>query len=187
MLFRSGTGKELMARAIHQVSPRKDENFVAINCGAIPDQLLESELFGHIKGAFTGAEANKVGLFKFADGGTLFLDEVAELSLKLQVKLLRVIESGEVLPVGALKPIATDIRIIAATSSDLLEAVKRGDFREELYYRLNVFEIVMPPLRERKEDIPLLVNHFVSKFNLSLRKMIGGVDTEAMDTLINCS
>ena len=183
----SGTGKELMACAIHQSSPRNRENFVVINCAAIPDHLLESELFGHVKGAFTGAQTNKVGLFKIADGGTLFLDEVAELSLKLQVKLLRVIEDGEVLPVGGVKSVKTDIRIIAATSSNLFNNVEQGKFREELYYRLNVFEIVLPPLRERKEDIPLLVNHFLSKFNVGLRKTVSGVDTEAMGDLLNYS
>jgi len=183
----SGTGKELIACAIHQNSPRKSESFVTINCAAIPDNLLESELFGHVKGAFTGAQTNKVGLFKIADGGTLFLDEVAELSLKLQVKLLRVIEDGEVLPVGGVKPIKTDIRIIAATSSNLFDNVQQGDFREELYYRLNVFEIVLPPLRERKEDIPLLVKHFINRFNIALRKIVSGVDTEGMGALLNYS
>ncbi len=183
----SGTGKELIACAIHQNSPRKSESFVTINCAAIPDNLLESELFGHVKGAFTGAQTNKVGLFKIADGGTLFLDEVAELSLKLQVKLLRVIEDGEVLPVGGVKPIKTDIRIIAATSSNLFDNVQQGDFREELYYRLNVFEIVLPPLRERKEDIPLLVKHFINRFNIALRKTVSGVDTEGMGALLNYS
>ncbi|MGB7293296.1 MAG: sigma-54 dependent transcriptional regulator [Thermodesulfobacteriota bacterium] len=183
----SGTGKELIACAIHQSSPRNKENFVTINCAAIPDNLLESELFGHVKGAFTGAQTNKVGLFKIADGGTLFLDEIAELSLKLQVKLLRVIEDGEVLPVGGVKPIKTDIRIIAATASDLFKDVEKGNFREELYYRLNVFEIVLPPLRERKEDIPLLINYFLNRFNLGLRKMVSGVDTQAMRVLLNYS
>jgi DNA-binding NtrC family response regulator len=181
----SGTGKELIACAIHQNSPRESESFVTINCAAIPDNLLESELFGHIKGAFTGAFTNKKGLFKIADGGSLFLDEVAELPLNLQAKLLRVIEDGELLPVGAEKPIKTDTRIIAATASNLSKEVEKGNFREELYYRLNVFEVVLPPLRERKEDIPLLVNHFVNRFNTGLNKRVNGVDTEAMRVLLN--
>jgi len=183
----SGTGKELIACAVHQNSPRNNENFISINCAAIPENLLESELFGHVKGAFTGAQADKKGLFKIADGGSLFLDEVAELPLKLQVKLLRVVEDGEVLPVGGVKPIKTDTRLIAATARDLSKEVEKGNFREELFYRLNVIEIVLPPLRERKEDIPLLVNYFVDKLNMGLRKRMGGVDPKAMEILLSYS
>lgn len=183
----SGTGKELIARAIHQNSPRKTEKFVPINCAAIPDNLLESELFGHVKGAFTGAISSKEGLFKIADKGTLFLDEVGELPLSLQVKLLRVIEDGEVLPVGGVKTIKTDIRLIAATTRNLSKEVEKGNFREELYYRLNVVEIALPPLRERKEDIPPLVNHFVNRLNMELRKSVSGVDPQAMRILLSYS
>ncbi|MBI2486083.1 MAG: sigma-54-dependent Fis family transcriptional regulator [Deltaproteobacteria bacterium] len=183
----SGTGKELIARAIHQNSPRKTEKFVPINCAAIPDNLLESELFGHVKGAFTGAISSKEGLFKIADKGTLFLDEVGELPLSLQVKLLRVIEDGEVLPLGGVKTIKTDIRLIAATTRNLSKEVEKGNFREELYYRLNVVEIALPPLRERKEDIPPLVNHFVNRLNMELRKSVSGVDPQAMRILLSYS
>jgi DNA-binding NtrC family response regulator len=183
----SGTGKELVARAIHQNSPRRAEKFVPINCAAIPENLLESELFGHVKGAFTGAISSKEGLFKIADGGTLFLDEVGELPLNLQVKLLRVIEDGEVLPVGGIKPVKTDIRFIAATSRNLPKEIEKGNFREELYYRLNVIEITMPPLRERKEDIPPLVNHFINRLSMELRKNVSGVDPKAMQILLGYS
>ncbi len=183
----SGTGKELIARAIHQNSPRKMEKFVPINCAAIPENLLESELFGHVKGAFTGALGNKEGLFKIADRGTLFLDELGELPLSLQVKLLRVIEDGEVLPVGGVKSIKTDIRLIGATVCNLSKEVEKGNFREELYYRLNVIEIALPPLRERKQDIPLLINHFVNRLNTELRKSVSGVDPQAMRILLSYS
>lgn len=183
----SGTGKELIARAIHQNSPRRAEKFVPINCAAIPENLLESELFGHVKGAFTGAISSKEGLFKIADGGTLFLDEVGELPLNLQVKLLRVIEDGEVLPVGGIKPVKTDIRLIAATTRNLPKEIEKGNFREELYYRLNVIEITMPPLRERKEDIPPLVNHFINRLSMELRKNVSGVDPKAMQILLSYS
>jgi len=183
----SGTGKELIAHAIHQNSPRKTEKFVPINCAAIPENLLESELFGHVKGAFTGAMSSKEGLFKIADKGTLFLDEVGELPLSLQVKLLRVIEDGEVLPVGGIKPVKTDVRLIAATARNLSEEVEKGSFREELYYRLNVVEISLPPLRKRKEDIPPLVNHFVNKLNVELKKSVSGVDPQAMRLLLGYS
>ncbi len=183
----SGTGKELIARAIHQNSPRNNENFISINCAAIPENLLESELFGYVKGAFTGAQANKEGLFKIADEGSLFLDEIAELPLNLQVKLLRVIEDGEVWPVGGVKPIKTDTRLIAATARNLSKEMEKGNFREELFYRLNVVEIVLPPLRKRKEDIPLLVNYFINELNMGLRKRMSGVDTKAMEILLSYS
>jgi two-component system response regulator PilR (NtrC family) len=181
----SGTGKELVAKAIHYNSPRKDKRFVAINCGAIVGNLMESELFGHKKGSFTGAIRDKDGLFKIADGGTLFLDEVGEIPLNLQVKLLRAIEEAEILPVGATDPIKVDVRIIAATNRDLAEEVKKGNFREDLYYRLNVIEIKLPPLSERKEDIPLLVDHFIKKYSKELGRKISGVDNAVMKVLLN--
>ncbi len=182
---KSGTGKELVARAIHFHSPRKNRPFVAINCGAIVDTLMESELFGHKKGAFTGATRDKDGYFKVADGGTLFLDEVGEIPLHLQVKLLRAIETGEITPVGATEPISVDVRIIAATHRDLAGEVEKGNFREDLYYRLNVIEIKLPSLSERKEDIPLLVHHFIEKYNRELNRRIRGVDNETMKILMN--
>jgi two-component system response regulator PilR (NtrC family) len=160
----SGTGKELAAKAIHFNSNRKGGPFVTVNCGAIPQELMESELFGHVKGAFTGAMSAKQGLFEVADGGTLFLDEVSELPLHLQVKLLRVLEDPEVRPVGGVKPVRVDVRIVAATNRDLAEAMARGTFRQDLFYRLNVILLHLPPLRERREDIPLLVDHFLRKF-----------------------
>jgi two-component system response regulator PilR (NtrC family) len=160
----SGTGKELVAKAIHFNSSRNDRPFVAVNCGAIPQELMESELFGHVKGAFTGAVATKQGLFEVADDGTLFLDEVTELPLHLQVKLLRVLEDPEIRPVGGVKPVRVDVRIVAATNRDLAQAVGGKVFREDLFYRLNVISLHIPPLRERREDIPLLVRHFLDKF-----------------------
>lgn len=182
---KSGTGKELVARAIHYNSPRKDKRFVAINCGAIVDNLMESEFFGHKKGSFTGALRDKEGFFKVADGGTLFLDEVGEIPLHLQVKLLRVLETGEFTPVGETTPEKVDVRIIAATNRDLAQEVEKGTFREDLYYRLNVVGIDLPPLSERKEDIPLLVNHFIEKYNHELNRQIKGVDEETMRILMN--
>ena len=157
----TGTGKELLARAIHQASPRNDKVFMAINCGALSEQLLESELFGHEKGAFTGAVRKNLGLFQAANDGTLFLDEVGDMSPSLQVKLLRVLEDGEVKPVGAIQSVKVDVRIISATHQDLETAVKRGEFREDLFYRLNVIPLYMPSLAERHEDIPLLIEHFL--------------------------
>ncbi|MFA3783738.1 sigma-54-dependent transcriptional regulator [Melioribacteraceae bacterium 4301-Me] len=181
---KSGTGKELVAKAIHYNSKRKDNIFLPINCGAIAENLIESELFGHKKGAFTGATEDKVGLFKYADGGTLFLDEIGDLPLNLQVKLLRAIEDKEFIPVGSTKPVTTDVRIIAATNQDLQEKIKNGQFREDLFYRLNVVEIKLPTLNERKEDIPLLVNHFIEKYCNEMGKKILGVDNETMKILI---
>ena len=160
----SGTGKELIARAIHELSPRAEKPFVAVSCGALPESLLESELFGHEKGAFTGADRRKEGLFQVAGEGTLFLDEIGEVSLATQVKLLRVLQTHEMVPLGATRPVPVQARIIAATNRDLEGALRAGTFREDLYYRINVFPIVLPPLRERREDIPDLVNHFLKKY-----------------------
>jgi len=181
---KSGTGKELVAKAIHFNSNRKDKIFLPINCGAISENLIESELFGHRKGAFTGAVDDKIGLFKVADNGTLFLDEIGELPLNLQVKLLRAIEDKEFIPVGSIKPVSTNIRIIAATNQNLFEKTKIGEFREDLYYRLNVVEIKLPTLNERKEDIPLLISHFIAKYCGEMGKKILGLDNETMKVLI---
>ncbi len=182
---RSGTGKELVARAIHARSERAHRPFVAINCGAIPETLFESELFGYKKGAFTGASRDKDGVFKAAAGGTLFLDEVGEIPLQVQVKLLRVIEMREIKPLGSNTIIPINVRLIAATNRDLAKEVERGAFREDLYYRLNIIEIYLPALSERKDDIPLLVSHFVNKYNNELKRRIIGVDNEAMKFLVN--
>lgn len=176
----SGTGKELIARAIHQNSQRKEKPFVAVSCGAIPENLLESELFGHIKGAFTDAIANKMGLFELADGGTLFLDEVGELPLLIQVKLLRVLQERQFKRVGGTKDISVDVRIIAATNRDLDKMVEENLFRKDLFYRLNVIPIHSMPLRERKEDIPLLVNHFLEKYNREIGKHFTHVTDDAI-------
>lgn len=181
---KSGTGKELVAKAIHYNSKRKERIFLPINCGAISENLIESELFGHKKGAFTGAADDKQGLFKVADGGTLFLDEIADLPLNMQVKLLRAIEDREFFPVGGTKPVSTDVRIIAATNQNLFEKTKSGEFREDLFYRLNVVEIKLPTLNERKEDIPLLINHFIERYSNEMGKKIIGADNETMKALI---
>jgi DNA-binding NtrC family response regulator len=181
----SGTGKELIAKAIHYNSPRGDAPFVAINCAALPESLLESELFGYVKGAFTGAHTNKMGLFKAADGGTLFLDEVSEMPPALQVKLLRSIQEREFIPLGSTKTVTFDARIIAATNRNLEEEIVAHRFREDLYYRLSVISITMPPLRERREDIPLLVRYFVEKYTRALNIPPKMVNEEAMQAMIN--
>jgi two-component system response regulator PilR (NtrC family) len=180
----SGTGKEVVAKAIHYNGPLKDKPFVTINCGAIPENLMESEMFGHKKGSFTGAVVDKSGLFEVADGGTLFLDEVGELPVTIQVKLLRAIQERVIRRVGATDDIKVDVRIIAATNRDLEKMVADGTFRQDLFYRLNVINIKMPPLRERREDIPLLANHFLKKYNDRLSKKIGGISQEAMEALM---
>jgi two-component system response regulator PilR (NtrC family) len=179
----SGTGKELVARAIHFNSLRRDKPFVSVNCGAIPEGLMESELFGHVRGAFTGAVSNKIGLFSAGEGGTLFLDEITEIPPLLQVKLLRAIQTREIRRVGDTKDVKTDVRLIAASNRNLEDAVRDGILREDLYYRLNVIPIQLPPLRERREDIPLLVAHFLQKFGKDLGKEARGVAPEAMIVL----
>ncbi|MBI5888606.1 MAG: sigma-54-dependent Fis family transcriptional regulator [Deltaproteobacteria bacterium] len=179
----SGTGKELVARAIYSMGERKDKPFVAVNCGAVPSELMESELFGHERGAFTGAIARKIGKFEYADGGTIFFDEVATLPMHLQIKLLRALQEKTFERVGGNVPIKVDIRVIAATNVDLEQEVKKGRFREDLYYRLKVVPIELPPLRERKEDIPLLAEHFLKKHCAKCRKAIKGIAKDAMDAL----
>jgi DNA-binding NtrC family response regulator len=180
----SGTGKELIAAAIHRLSPRAKGPFIPVNCSAIPTDLLESELFGHMRGAFTGAVADSIGLFRSANGGTIFLDEVAELPPALQVKLLRVLQEKEVRPVGATKTHNVDVRVIAATNRQLEEAMKDGSLRQDLFYRLNVVRVQMPPLRERKEDIPALVAHFLRRFNQRFRREVTGLDPEGLASLM---
>jgi len=179
----SGTGKELVARAIHQNGPRAQKPFLALNCAALPEPLLESELFGHVRGAFTSAVADKRGLFEECSGGTLFLDEVSDMSLVLQSKLLRALQEQEVKPVGSTVPVKVDVRVIAATNRDLKALVKEGRFREDLFYRLNVVTIELPPLRERASDIPLLVEHFLLKHGRALQRPIPAVAPEAMEAL----
>jgi two-component system response regulator AtoC len=180
----SGTGKEVLARAIHAQSPRHATAFVAVNCGAIPDTLLESELFGHARGAFTGADRAKRGLVAEADGGTLFLDEIGELPTALQVKLLRVLQEEEIRPVGESKARAVDVRVIAATARQLETEVREGRFREDLFYRLNVVRLEVPPLRERPKDIPLLADHFLARFAAGLGKPVRGLADEALERLV---
>ena len=181
----SGTGKELVSRAIHYISQRRNTPFVTINCAAIPETLIESELFGHEKGAFTNAIERKLGRFEIAHSGTLFLDEIGELSLATQAKILRFLEEREFNRVGGSKTIKVDVRLIAATNKELTQLIKKGLFREDLYYRINVVPIVLPPLRERPEDIPLLLDHFVQKFSAENKKQLKGVSKEALDILKN--
>ncbi len=181
----SGTGKELVARAIHYKSRRKDKPLVTINCGAIPHELLESELFGYVKGAFTGAVRDKKGRLQAAEGGTVFLDEISEMSPALQVKLLRVLQEREFEPVGSIKPVKVDIRVIAATNKDLEELVSKGRFRADLFWRLNVVPIYLPPLRERKEDIELLLEHFLKIYNERYGGNIEGFSPESMQLLLD--
>ncbi|MBI2188965.1 MAG: sigma-54-dependent Fis family transcriptional regulator [Acidobacteria bacterium] len=179
----SGTGKELVARAIHFNSLRRDRPFVAVNCGAVPETLLESELFGHVRGAFTGAHANKKGLLEAADGGTIFLDEIGEMTAAMQVKLLRVLQDHRFRRVGGTEEAQADVRVIAATNQDLTKMVAEGRFREDLFYRLNVLSIVLPPLRDRREDIPLLAEHFLQQFASQMSKRVRTISAEAMRLL----
>ncbi|RMI17487.1 MAG: sigma-54-dependent Fis family transcriptional regulator, partial [Calditrichaeota bacterium] len=179
----SGTGKELVARAIHQLSHRSEKPFVTVNCGAIPENLLESELFGHVRGAFTGAVTPKQGLFEVANQGTVFLDEIGELPVHLQVKLLRVLQDGEIKRVGSNETIRVDVRVLAATNRDLQEMVQQGAFRSDLYYRLNVIQLTLPPLRERVADIPLLAHHFLKKFAARFHKDVVEISPEALEAL----
>jgi two-component system response regulator AtoC len=183
----SGTGKELVARALHRLSPRAQQPFVAINCGAIPEALMESELFGHKRGAFTDAHSDKRGIFQEADGGTLLLDEVGELTPALQVKLLRALQEGSVRPLGSNKDVSVDVRVVAATVRDLHREVQEGRFRDDLYYRLNVLQIVVPPLRERLDDVPMLIDHFVARNNQRLGTSIRGLTPAARKVLLTYS
>src|ERR671934_164080 len=179
----SGTGKGLVAQAIHFHSLRRDKPMVSLNCGALPETLLESELFGHMRGAFTGADTNKKGLLEVAERGTIFLDEIGEMSAVMQVKLLRVLQECRFRRVGGLEELQADIRVIAATNQDLAKLIAEGRFREDLYYRINVIPISLPPLRERREDIPLLAEHFLAKYAEQMGKPIGAVSHEAMELL----
>jgi transcriptional regulator with GAF, ATPase, and Fis domain len=183
LLGETGTGKGVVARAIHSSSTRKNRPLITVNCTTLPATLVESELFGRERGAFTGSDARQIGRFELADGGTIFLDEIGEMPLELQSKLLRVIQDGEFERLGSPKTIKTDVRIIAATNRDLGEEIKNGKFREDLFYRLNVFPITMPTLRQRKDDIPLLVSYFVAKFNKKIGKKIETVSKETMNAL----
>jgi DNA-binding NtrC family response regulator len=185
LLGESGTGKELFARAVHNLSHRRDYPFVPINCAAIPKNLLESELFGHEKGSFTGADAKKLGKFELADRGTIFLDEVGDMDLALQSKLLRAIQESEIERIGGVKTVKVDVRIVAASNRDLEKAVEDKGFREDLYYRLNVFPIQIPPLRERREDIPLLVEYFISRYCLELKTTQKDISKDALNILMN--
>jgi two-component system response regulator PilR (NtrC family) len=181
----SGTGKELLARALHTASPRADRPFVVVDCGAIPETLMESELFGHTKGAFTGAVGTKTGLIKAASGGTLFLDEVGELPPSMQVKLLRAIQERTIKPVGSVETIPVDVRVVAATNRPLEDAIEKGEFRSDLYYRLNVIRVEIPPLRDRADDIPILCEHFVDRYNNAFGKMVQGLDEDALESLVH--
>ncbi len=181
----SGTGKELVARAIHDLSPRRKRRFVAINCGALPDTLLESELFGYKAGAFTDARRDKPGKFALAEGGTIFLDEIGDISPAMQARLLRVLQDRTVEPLGSVQPLKVDVRVIAATNQNLKELLENGTFRRDLYYRINVFSLTLPPLTQRREDIPLLVEHFISKFNRKRDKKITGAAEDTMAILMS--
>lgn len=181
----SGTGKELFARAIHHLSPRKKQPFVAVNCAALPDTLLESELFGHKAGAFTDARRDKAGRFTLAHNGTIFLDEIGDISPAMQIRLLRVLQDGLVEPLGAEKPVPVDVRVVTATNKDLLDLVQKGIFRDDLYYRIRVIQLKLPDLRRRREDIPLLVNHLIDKFNRLQEKHISGVSARVMARLMS--
>src|SRR5262245_17451408 len=181
----SGTGKELIALALHAQSDRKDKLFLPVNCGALPETLLESLLFGHLKGSFTGAFANQEGLFEKARGGTIFLDEIGEIPQHLQVKLLRALEAKEILPIGSTTPRRIDVRVLAATNRNLKKEVEAGRFREDLFYRLNIMEIYIPPLRDRPEDIPLLVRHFIDQHNPELKRNFSGIDDDAVRVLMS--
>ena len=183
----SGTGKELVARFLHEHSNRRNGPFMAVNCGAFNEDLLGNELFGHVKGAFTGASSDKKGLIEAASGGTLFLDEVTEMSPAMQVKLLRVVQEGEVLPLGATRPVAVDVRIVAATNRDIQQEVKSGAFRKDLYFRLNVVILHVPPLSERRNDIPLLAHHFLDRFALVMRKDVRDISPNALQRLMSYS
>lgn len=184
VLGESGTGKELLAQAIHKASRRAKSPFVAINCGAVPEQLLESELFGHAKGAFTGAVSAHRGLFQAAEGGTIFLDEIGDMPFPLQVKLLRVLQEKQVRPVGSTQVVATDVRVISATHANLEDAMARNEFREDLYYRLNVVSLRLPPLRDRREDVPLLANHFLKKIVTKQKGFVKSFAPEALEMLV---
>lgn len=181
----TGTGKGLIAKAIHESSERSQNPFIQINCGAISEGLLESELFGHVKGAFTGAIANKPGKFEMAEGGTIFLDEIGDMSTDLQVKVLRVLEENEFEPVGGSKTLKANVRVIAATHRDLEEEVQKGNFREDLFYRLYVIPMVLPPLKEKKSDLPLLVSHFINMFCKEKKKDILSISNQALEILMN--
>ena len=181
----SGTGKELLARAIHSLSHRKDGPFIAVNCGALPDALLESELFGYLAGAFTDAKRDKPGRFTLAEGGTIFLDEIGDISPALQVRLLRVLQEREFEPLGAIRPVKADVRVVSASNKNIEELVREGVFRNDLYYRVNVVKVLLPPLRDRKEDIPLLVENFIDRFNRIRGKEIAGMSESALTALMN--
>jgi len=187
VLGETGTGKELIAQSVHNLSDRKNERLITVNCSALPGELIESELFGHKKGSFTGAISDKIGKFQLADKGTLFLDEIGDLPYSLQAKFLRVLQEGEIDPVGTEKPVKVDVRVIVATNKDLQKSMESHEFRPDLYYRLFVFPLILPPLRERREDIPLLVSHFVNEFNKVLGKSISEVNPLTMDLLMNYS
>jgi two-component system response regulator HydG len=181
----SGTGKEMVARAIHNLSPRRDKPFIAINCASIPATLMESEIFGHERGAFTGADQRRPGVFELAHGGTLFLDEVGEIPVELQAKLLRVLEEGRLRRLGGKVELEVDVRVLCATNRDLKSEIKAQRFREDLFFRLNVFQVALPPLRERREDVPILVQHFIEKFNSESGKRVQGVHPDALEVLRN--